>query len=79
MFKILPFGFNDACRCVTRMMGSLLRRWRRWGARTAEIHIDDGVVFAGSKKEAIELSNKVRKDLQDYGLIISEAPFLHLH
>ena len=71
MFKMLPFGFNDACRCVTRMMGSLLGRWRKWGARTAEIHIDDGILFTGSKKEAIELSNKVRKDLQDYGLLIS--------
>ena len=47
-------------------------RWRKWEARTAEIHIDDGIVFAGSKREAIELSNRVRKDLQDYGLLISE-------
>ena len=65
MFKMLPIGFNDACRCVTKMVRSLLVRWRKWGARTAEIHIDNGIVFAGSKKEAMELSNRVRKDLQD--------------
>ena len=65
MFKMLPFGFNDACRCVTKMMKSLLVRWRSWGARTAEIHIDDGIVFVRGKDKAIELSNKVRKDLQD--------------
>ena len=29
-------------------------------------------MFAGSKKEAIKLSNRVRNDLQDYGLLISE-------
>ena len=29
-------------------------------------------MFAGTKKEAIELLSKVRKDLQDYGLLISE-------
>ena len=72
MFRMLPFGFNNACRCVTKMMRSLLVRWRKWGARTAEIHIDNGIVFAGSKKKAMGLSNRVRKDLQDYGLLISE-------
>ena len=65
MFRMLPFGFNDAYRCVTKMMRSLLVRWRSWGARTAEIHIDDGIVFVGGKEKAIELLNKVRKDLQD--------------
>ena len=41
-------------------------------ARTAEIHIDDGIIFAESKEVATELSRKVRKDLQNYGLLILE-------
>ena len=76
MFKMLPFGFNDACRCVTKMMKTLLARWRGWGARTAEIHIDDGIVFVKGKEKAMELSRRVRKDLQDYGLLISEEKCL---
>ena len=71
-FRMLPFGFNDACRCVTKLMKTPLARWRRWGARTAEIHIDDGIVFAADKKKATDLSRRVRKDLQEYGLLISE-------
>ena len=54
------------------MMKTLLARWRGWGARSAEIHIDDGIIFAADKKKAIELSHRVRKDLQEYGLLISE-------
>ena len=49
-----------------------MTRWRKWGARTAKIHIDDRIVFVWSKEEATELSLKVKKDLQDYGLLISE-------
>ena len=71
-FKMLPFRFNNACRCVTKLMKKPLERWRTWGARTAEIHIDDGIVFAESKEAASDLSHRVREDRQDYGLLISE-------
>ena len=72
MFRMLPFGFNDACRCVTKLMKAPLARWRGWGARTAKIHIDDGIVFAADKEKTTELSRRVRKDLKEYGLLISE-------
>ena len=54
------------------MLKNPLERWRSWGARTAEVHIDDGVVFIPGKEKALQLSRKVRQDLKDYRLLISE-------
>ena len=72
VFTQLPFGLNDAARCVTKMMKRPLERWRGWGARVAEVHIDDGIVFAAGKEFTLDLSRKVREDLVRYGLLISE-------
>ena len=49
-----------------------MERWRSWGARTAEVHIDDGLAFVPGKEKALQLSQKVRQDLNNYGLLISE-------
>ena len=72
VFRQLPFGLNDAARCVTKLLRGPLEMWRSWGARTAEIHIDDGIIFAKGKAFALQLSRKVRQDLQCRGLLISE-------
>ena len=40
------FGFNDATRCVTKLLRGSLERGRSWGDRTAEVHTEDGIVFA---------------------------------
>ena len=50
--------------------------WRGGGvggqARTAEVHIDDGIVFADGREFTRQLSRRVREDLQKLGLLISE-------
>ena len=72
VFTQIPFGLNDAARCVTKMMKGPLERWRGWGARVAEVHIDDGIVFAAGRSFTLDLSRRVRDDLGRYGLLISE-------
>ena len=72
VFRQLPFGLNDAARCVTKLLRGPLERWRSWGARTAEVHIDDGIVFAEGREFTRQLSRRVREDLQRLGLLISE-------
>ena len=72
VFKQLPFGLNDAARVVTKLLRGPLERWRSWGARTAEVHIDNGIVFAKGKEVTRQLSERVRGDLQELGLLISE-------
>jgi hypothetical protein len=71
-YTMLPFGFNDATRIVTKLLKRPLARWRGWGARVAEVHIDDGILFTAGREEMLELSRRVREDLIRYGLLISE-------
>ena len=72
VFVQMPFGLNDAARCVTKMLKRPLERWRSWGARVAEVHIDDGIVFAEGREFTLALSRRVREDLERHGLLISE-------
>ena len=74
VFRQLLFGFNNAARVVTKLLRGPFDRRRSWGARTAEVHIDDGIVFAKGKEFTRQLSEGVRGDLQKLGLLISEAP-----
>ena len=64
----LPFGLNDACIVLTKLLRSPLERWRRSGIRVF-IHVDDG--FKG-RENSVRASNEVRRDLVLYGLLASE-------
>jgi hypothetical protein len=72
VFESMPFGFNDACRVLTKLLRLPLHRWRCWGAK-AFIHVDDGIVAAAGRAEAQKLARAVQADLRHFGLLTSEA------
>merc|ERR1711867_98607 len=41
-YKQMPFGLNDACRVLTKLLRSPLERWRRQGINVY-LHVDDGL------------------------------------
>ena len=67
----LPFGLNDACRVLTKLLRSLLDRWRKSGIKVF-IHMDDGFGMVKGREEAVRVSNMVRRDLVLYRLLASE-------
>ena len=70
-FTAMPFGYNDASRILTKIMRTPLSKWRASGI-PSYIHIDDGLGFMGSKKEAEKAAKVVRSDLKELGLVLSE-------
>ena len=70
-YKNMPFGLNDACRVLTKLLRSPLERWRRQGINVY-LHMDDGLGIITGKEAAIWASERVRKDLKKYGLLVSE-------
>ena len=70
-YTMLPFGLNDACRVLTKIMKSQIQRWRNLGLNIF-IHIDDGLGFCARKEDCLKASRMVREDLRKYGLLISE-------
>ena len=71
VFTCLPFGLNDVARVLAKLLRFPLQRWREWGAK-AFIYLDDVIGAMSGKKEAQEMSDMVKKDLADFGLITSE-------
>ena len=67
----MPFGLNDACRVLTKLLRSPLDRWRRNGIRVF-IHVDDGFGIVKGRQNAVRASNEVRRDLTRYGWLTSE-------
>ena len=67
----LPFGLNDACRVLTKLLRSPLERWRRSGIRVF-IRVDDGFGIVKGRENSVRASNEVRRDLALYGLLASE-------
>ena len=67
----LPFGLNDACRVLTKLLKSPLERWRRSGIRVF-IHVNDGFGIVKGRENAVRASNEVRRDLTCYSLLASE-------
>ena len=70
-YKNMPFGLNDACRVLTKLLRLPLERWRRQGINVY-LHVDDGLGIITGKEAAIWASERVRKDLKKYGLLVSE-------
>ena len=71
IFTSLPFGLNDAARALTKLLKFPLWRWRQWGAK-AFIHLDDGIGALARRKNAQNMSDKVKLDLRKFGLLTSE-------
>ena len=68
----MPFGLNNACRILTKLLRMPLERWRKQGIRCF-IHVDDRLGLVKGREEAVRASESVRKDLQSYGLLASES------
>ena len=67
----MPFGLNDPCRVLTKLLRSPLERWRRQGINVY-LHMDDGLGIITGKEVAIWASERVRNDLKRYGLLVSK-------
>ena len=63
---------NDACRVLTKLLRSPLERWRKQGIKCF-LHMDDGLGLVKGREEAVRASERVRRDLQRYGLLASES------
>ena len=48
----LPFGLNDACRVLTKLLRSPLERWRRQ-AINVYLHVDDGLGIVQGREAAV--------------------------
>ena len=67
----LPFGLNDACRVLTKLLRSPLDRWRKRGIQVF-IHVDNGFSIVKGRENSVRASNKVRLDLDLYSLLATE-------
>ena len=70
-YKNLPFGLNDACRVLTKLLRSPLERWRRQGIQVY-LQVDYGLGIVRGREAAVQASKSVRRDLERYGLLTSE-------
>jgi hypothetical protein len=70
-FTSMPFGYRDASRNLTKVMRTPLTRWRTLGI-PSYIHIDDGIGFKPTMKEAQVAVKMVRSDLLKLGLVVRE-------
>ena len=70
-YKNMPFGLNDACRVLTKILRSPLERWRRQGINVY-LHVDDGLGIVKGREAAVCASESIRKDLRKYGLLVLE-------
>ena len=70
-FVAMPFRYRDAGRILTKIMRTPLTKWRAAGL-SSYIHIDDGLGFCMTKKEATVAAREVRKDINKLGLVVSE-------
>ena len=64
----MPFGLNDACRVLAKLLRSPLDRWRKSGIKVF-IHMNDRFGMVKGREEAVRVSNRVMKDLTLYGLL----------
>ena len=62
MFRILPFGQFTACYVFTKLLRSLVKRWRSKGIRCI-VYIDDGIYAARSQKQCVEGTKMIVDDL----------------
>lgn len=70
VFTVLPFGLSTACYLFTKVMRPLVRLWRARGLK-AIVYLDDGIVAVKGKREALEESQRVKKELESAGFVIN--------
>ena len=73
MSTVLPFRLSTACYLFTKVMRPLVRLWRARGLK-AIVYLDDSIVAVKGKREALEESQRVKKELESAGFVIR---FIH--
>lgn len=69
-WRVLPFGLSSAPRAYTKLSRCMLAYWRAQGIRTSN-YIDDFIFFAASMAAALELRDRVLRDMAMFGWHIS--------
>ena len=72
MFRVLPFGLSTACYLFTKLLRTLVSRWRSMG-HVSLMYIDDGMSGAKDLISAKAASFIQRKDLSLSGLKANES------
>ena len=70
-YKQMPFGLNDACCVLTKLLRLPLERWRRLGINVY-LHVDDGLGMVMGREFVSWAGRRVRADLKKFGLLVSE-------
>ena len=70
-FNALPFGLNIAGYIFTKVLRTLVKKWRKEGIKIV-LYLDDGLLISDTEKQAVKNVINIRKDLKDAGLIVNE-------
>ena len=71
MFRVLPFGLATAPFVFTKLLRSLVKRWRSRGLKTV-LYVDDGICVAATKQATGQAAQMIRQDLTRAGFVINE-------
>ena len=74
-FRCLPFGLTSSPRIFTKVLRPLIKIIRSKGIRIA-VYLDDILLMARSKEEALEHTTSLIQCLQHYGFTINEKKSL---
>ena len=70
-FKCLPFGLTASPRIFTKILKPILTMLRSWGIRVIA-YLDDLLIMARSRQEALDHTAYLIACLQDHGFTINE-------
>lgn len=71
IFTVLPFGLSTAPHIFTKTLKSLVKHWRYNGISLG-LFLDDGWLTENEREACQALSQNIRSDLTDSGLITNE-------
>ena len=71
-FTVLLFGLASACYVFTKLLRSLVKRWRSMGLRCI-VYIDDGICAAKSETECTTVKDVILSDLGKADFVLSIA------
>ncbi|UMM15718.1 hypothetical protein L5515_009620 [Caenorhabditis briggsae] len=70
-FVALPFGLSTAPWLFTKIFRPLVARWREFGIKIF-LYLDDGLILAETKEQALLAVKIVREDLEAAGVTVAE-------
>lgn len=71
VYTSLPFGLNSAGYIFTKVMRTLVKKWRSAGYKIC-LYLDDGLLVCDSQKDALSITRIIRQDLHDAGVVVNE-------